>query len=46
LICGFRLRDHDLLSILTPDVLGGVLQQAHSTILLSQRPVEQELAPA
>ncbi|MEO6986331.1 MAG: flagellar transcriptional regulator FlhD [Paralcaligenes sp.] len=46
LICGFRLRDHDLLSILTPDVLGGVLQQAHSTILLSQRPMDSELASA
>lgn len=36
-LCGFRLNDGDLLSTLTHDVLGGVLQQAHSTILLSQR---------
>lgn len=37
LICGFRLDDYKLLSALTQDVLGGVLQQAHSTILLSQQ---------
>lgn len=37
LICGFRLDDYALLSSLTQDVLGGVLQEAHSTILLSQR---------
>lgn len=37
LLCAFRLNDYDLLSTLTQDVLGGVLQQAHSTILLSQR---------
>lgn len=36
-ICGFRLNDGQLLSSLTHEVLGGVLQQAHSTILLSQR---------
>jgi len=36
LICGFRLNDAQLLSALTQDVLGGVLQQAHSTILLTQ----------
>ncbi|MDS1141098.1 flagellar transcriptional regulator FlhD [Pusillimonas sp. SM2304] len=41
LICKFRLNDYDLLSSLTQDVLGGVLQQAHSTILLSQRSAEQ-----
>ncbi|RTZ47523.1 flagellar transcriptional regulator FlhD [Candidimonas sp. SYP-B2681] len=41
LICGFRLNDYDLLSSLTQDVLGGVLQQAHSTILLAQRNVAQ-----
>ncbi len=39
LLCAFRLNDYDLLSTLTQDVLGGVLQQAHSTILLSQRSV-------
>lgn len=37
LICGFRLDDYGLLSSLTQGVLGGVLQQAHSTILLSQQ---------
>jgi len=37
LICGFRLDDCKLLSALTQDVLGGVLQQAHSTILLAQQ---------
>ncbi|NGM87541.1 flagellar transcriptional regulator FlhD [Parapusillimonas sp. SGNA-6] len=41
LICGFRLNDFELLSALTQDVLGGVLQQAHSTILLSQRSTPQ-----
>lgn len=37
LICQFRLNDYDLLSTLTQDVLGGILQQAHATILLSQQ---------
>lgn len=41
LICKFRLNDYDLLSSLTQDVLGGVLQKAHSTILLSQQGSEQ-----
>lgn len=41
LICKFRLNDYELLSSLTQDVLGGVLQQAHSTILMSQRSTEQ-----
>jgi|SRR5690606_2235714 len=41
LMCKFRLNDYDLLSSLTQDVLGGVLQQAHSTILLSQRTASQ-----
>jgi len=36
LICGFRLNDAQRLAALTQDVLGGVLQQAHSTILLTQ----------
>lgn len=40
LICGFRLDDYALLSALGQDVLGGSLQQAHSTILLSQRDPE------
>ncbi|NYT81039.1 flagellar transcriptional regulator FlhD [Alcaligenaceae bacterium] len=43
LICKFRLNDYDLLSTLTQDVLGGVLQQAHSTILLAQQPVQQDV---
>jgi flagellar transcriptional activator FlhD len=37
LICRFRLNDYDLLSSLTQDAVGGILEQAHSTILLSQR---------
>ncbi len=41
LICGFRLDDYSLLSTLTRDVLEGVLQQAHTTILLSQRSTHQ-----
>lgn len=41
LVCKFRLNDYDLLSSLTQDVLGGVLQQAHSTILLSQQTADQ-----
>lgn len=36
-ICGFRLNDSQLLASLTHEVLGGVLQQAHSTILLAQQ---------
>ena len=41
LVCKFRLNDYDLLSSLTQDVLDGVLQQAHSTILLAQQPAGQ-----
>lgn len=37
LLCNFRLNDYDLLKTLSKDVLGGVLQKAHSTILLAQR---------
>lgn len=37
LLCQFRLNDYELLSSLTQDVLGGILQQAHSTILLAQQ---------
>jgi len=37
LLCGFRLNDAQLLQALTQDVLGGILQQAHSTILLAQQ---------
>lgn len=36
-ICSFRLNDYELLSALTRDVLGGILQQAHSAILLAQK---------
>ncbi len=43
LVCGFRLNDYNLLSTLTQDVLGGVLQQAHSTILLSQQEPEKAI---
>lgn len=38
LLCGFRPDDYRLLGALTSDVLGGVLQQAHSAILLAQHP--------
>ncbi|MGE4370386.1 MAG: flagellar transcriptional regulator FlhD [Burkholderiaceae bacterium] len=43
LVCKFRLNDFDLLSTLTQDVLGGVLQEAHATILMAQQPVEQNV---
>lgn len=46
LICGFRLDDYGLLSALSQDVLGGALQQAHSTILLSQRAPEAIIEPS
>lgn len=42
LVCRFRLNDYELLSALTQDVLGGVLQQAHSTILLAQHAIEPQ----
>lgn len=35
-LCAFRLNDSELLGSLTHDVLGGVLQQAHSTILIAR----------
>jgi len=38
LVCGFRLNEAQLLDALTQDALGGILQQAHSTILLTQQP--------
>ncbi|WP_322994666.1 flagellar transcriptional regulator FlhD [Castellaniella sp.] len=38
-LCAFRLNDAQLLNSLTHEVLGGVLQQAHSTILLSSQEV-------
>ena len=37
LLCNFRLNDYQLLHTLSQDVLGGVLQEAHTTILLTQR---------
>ncbi|WP_459618363.1 flagellar transcriptional regulator FlhD [Bordetella sp. 2513F-2] len=41
LLCRFRFDDYGLLSALTQDVLGGALQQAHATILLSRQSVEE-----
>ncbi|MBJ7263291.1 MAG: flagellar transcriptional regulator FlhD [Burkholderiaceae bacterium] len=40
LLCRFRFDDVSMLSALNQDVLGGALQQAHATILLSRQPVE------
>lgn len=37
LLCSFRLDDYRLINSLTQDVLGGILQQAHTAILLSRR---------
>jgi len=37
LICSFRLNDAQLLETLNQDALGGTLQQAHATILLTQQ---------
>lgn len=36
-LCAFRLNDAQLLGSLTHEVLGGVLQQAHSTILMARQ---------
>jgi flagellar transcriptional activator FlhD len=41
LLCQFRFEDQKVLSALTKDLLGGVLQQAHATILLANQPVER-----
>jgi len=41
LLCRFRFEEGALLSALSQDVLGGVLQQAHATLLLANQPVEQ-----
>ncbi len=41
LICGFNLNDFDILSCLSRDVMGGIMQQAHTTILLLQRAVQE-----
>lgn len=45
-ICRFRLNDYELLSALTRDVLGGILQQAHSAILLAQKATNTAVTPA
>lgn len=45
-ICRFRLNDYELLSTLTRDVLGGILQQAHSAILLTQKATQLANADA
>lgn len=41
LLCGFRFDDYTLLSAITRDALGGTVRQAHATMLLAGRPVEQ-----
>jgi len=43
LLCGFRLNDAQLLSALTQNTLGGILQQAHATILVTQKSTDQTL---
>ena len=40
LLCRFGFDDVNMLSALNQDMLGGALQQAHATILLSRQPVE------
>lgn len=42
LVCGFRLDDYRLFNALTNNVLDGVLQQAHSAILLSRQQADIE----
>lgn len=41
LLCRFRFDEAALLTALSQDALGGVLQQAHTTLLLAAQPVEQ-----
>ncbi len=41
LLCRFRFDEGALLTALSQDALGGVLQQAHATLLLANQPVEQ-----
>ncbi|MFT0546627.1 flagellar transcriptional regulator FlhD [Allopusillimonas ginsengisoli] len=36
-LCQFRLNDYRLLASVSQEVLGGILQQAHTTILMAQR---------
>lgn len=45
LVCGFRLNDFDVLSALSRDVMGGILQQAHTTILMLQQATPGQDAP-
>ncbi len=40
-LCRFRFDDYTTLSSLTTGLLGGSLQQAHSTILLARQPTER-----
>ena len=40
LLCRFRFDESTLLSAVRQDALGGVLQQAHATLLLAAQPVE------
>ena len=40
LLCRFRFDESALLTALREDALGGVLQQAHTTLLLATQPVE------
>jgi len=44
LICGFRLNQAQCLNALTQDSLGGILQQAHAAILLTQQEPCEALA--
>lgn len=41
LLCRFRFDEAALLTAVSQDALGGVLQQAHATLLLASQPVEQ-----
>ncbi|GAA5234055.1 flagellar transcriptional regulator FlhD [Verticiella sediminum] len=41
LLCQFRFDEGSLLTAVSEDALGGVLQQAHTTLLLASQPVEQ-----
>lgn len=41
LLCRFRFDDYTVLSALTSGLLGGILQQAHTTILLAKQTTEQ-----
>jgi len=45
LLCGLRLNEAQLWSALTQEVMGGLLQQAHTTMLLAQRAVDPAEQP-